>query len=235
MGIGKDTFAEIQNANDIGALDRIGQFTQTGDQDESNSSARQLIAKKRGELAVKKQRDDLRTKMTGQAADYRKNIKNTQESQFGQVADTSKRGLAQKMAGIDSSANSRGLLYSGLNQGAHAAATAQHAGQLSDARSNINTQTESTANDMENRARNMGLDDVNQASKEWDNTYNQALNNKAQSAAAMGAVGGALGQVAGIAGAGMSRQPGAQQGGPANAMQTKQLGQLPASNMGTVA
>ncbi len=223
MGIGKDTFAQIQNATDIGALDRIGQFTQTGDQDESNNSARQLIEKKRAELAVKQQRDDLRAKMTGQAADYRKNIKNTQESQFGQVADTSKRGLAQKMAGIDSSANSRGLLYSGLNQGAHAAAAAQNAGQLSNARTEINTNTENTANDMENRARNMGLDDVNQASKEWDNTYNQAMNNRAQGAAAMGAIGGAVGQVAGMVGGNMGKKK------PVDPMETQNMGQVAAS------
>ncbi len=226
MGIEKNTFGEIENAGDIGALDRLSQFTQTGDQDESNTSARQLISKKRAELQAKKARDELRSKMTSQANDYRKNLKGTQESQFGQVADVSKRGLAQKMSGIDSSANSRGLLYSGLNQGAHAAAQAQNAGELSNARTDINTQTENTANDMENKARNMGIDDVNQASAEWDNTYNQAMSNRQQGAQALGQVGSALGTVAGIAGANM--------GGGAKkpaALPTTQLGQVPASNM----
>lgn len=81
---------------------------------------------------------------------------------YRQLAETSAgealRGdLARRLAGVRRNAQSRGLLYSGLRQGAEAGEAARTAGQLAQSRAGINEQLQGGLEDRKRAAMQAGI------------------------------------------------------------------------------
>ena len=109
------------------------------------------------------------------AQDFRANLPNYEQDQQNTATDSAKAKLANTMSGIDSSANSRGLLYSGLKQGAEANAAGGYASDLAATKANINQNAESAAEGMENAAVGQGLNQQQIMQQQNDAAYQQAL------------------------------------------------------------
>lgn len=145
MGIGDNTLTHIRQSGDEDTLNRIRDFTYTGDQDESNDRARAAIEARRKEL----QNATAANQMATQASSYRSKLPEQQEKLYSSVAGQARRSLAEQLGGVRSGYNRRGLLYSGLRQGAEADLRGQTAAGLAQARQSINDQTEKQARTME--------------------------------------------------------------------------------------
>lgn len=73
-----------------------------------------------------------------QVNSFRENLPAYKNSAFAGAASSAKRDLIDKLANVKSNANSRGLLYGGLHQGAQQEQQAQASGQLARSRYDIN-------------------------------------------------------------------------------------------------
>ena len=91
------------------------------------------------------------------AKDYRQKLPGTQESMMHQASDVGRRGLAEGIVDARRASSSRGLLFSGLRQGAEAGAASDYLSGLSQARSGINEQTNSLADQMSAQAKQSGV------------------------------------------------------------------------------
>lgn len=137
------------------------------------------------------------TKQSELAEDYRQNLPGYKEAAFGYAADESRQNLAKQMAGIKSSANSRGLLYSGLKSGAENSALSQHMGGLSQSRYDINSQFDDQANEMENKSILSGFQNLATARGAADADYQLALQQRAERDKGIGSLLGAGGSIIG--------------------------------------
>lgn len=141
--------------------------------------------------------EKLQQQQASQAQDFRKNLGSYQEDQARQAAGQARQDLAAKMSQIKTGMNQRGLLYSGLSEGAKEGAAAQSGANLAAQRANINTQSLDAANKMEGGAIQSGL--ALQKAKDEANAYNynQAMAQNKQKNAVLGAVMGAGGGLLG--------------------------------------
>lgn len=112
------------------------------------------------------------------ASDFRKNLPSLAERQYGMAREQGLRGLADQIQGVRSGANRRGLLYSGLRQGAEGAARAGAAGELAQARAGINQNLENQAQQFEQQAVGAGLGDLGYKTDQATSAYQQALKNR---------------------------------------------------------
>lgn len=112
------------------------------------------------------------------AGDFRKNLPSLAERQFGLAREQGLRGLADQIQGVRAGANRRGLLYSGLRQGAEGAARAGAAGELAQARAGINQNLENQAQQFEQQAVGAGLGDLGYKTDQATTAYKQALQNR---------------------------------------------------------
>lgn len=185
---------EIRTSGDDQNLQRLGQFLDTQrDSDEEVQLARSAIEKKRAEM----QQAATTAAMTKQAVDYRNQLPGMKETAFSGVAGDARRGLSQQLAGVTQGAQSRGLLYSGLKQGAQQQAIGQTAGALAGARGQINQQYEDQARSRETAARTGNIQDMGTAVKNDADIYGQAMENVKARQGVGAAVGSAVGTVAG--------------------------------------
>lgn len=116
---------------------------------------------------------------------------------YGAAALGERRKLAEEMSGIKRGASRRGLLYSGMRQGAEAGAQAGSAGRLAQARVDINRNVGNLVQDAKNKVIQGGLDlQAGQQAME-DAIYSQALSNYQSKVGAGSAIGGGLGMAAG--------------------------------------
>lgn len=198
MAIEQNTFDEINGAQDEASLNRLMQFVNTGGQDDSNARAKAMIQQKMAERQAAAQEAAMRQKMVAQAQAYRANLPGLQEKMGSGVADQGRRGLAEQMSGIKTASNKRGLLYSGLRQGAQTGAQAQMAGNVAGQRAQINQDTESQAQKMEQAAAQSGLVARGQQIETADNAYNEALQKHSAGREQAQAIGSAAGQGAGM-------------------------------------
>lgn len=120
------------------------------------------------------------------------------EGMINQNADSSRGQLAQNMAGIKQSANSRGLLYSGIKQGQEAGAQSEAASNQAGYRAALNASTDKSTEDIMAGKATMGLDQYQQDVTNAGNAYQQALEKRKQSGGILGAIGGAIGAGAGL-------------------------------------
>lgn len=200
--IGQGTFDEINGAQTDADLSRIEAFLGTGDQDESNGAAREAIKRKRQEVQALSDLNNNQSALTQNAQDYYKNIPQTEEAQFGALQDNGRRQLAGQLQQTNSGANRRGLLYSGLNQGAQQSAVGQYAANLSQGRQQINAQTEQNAYGLQNQAVQSGLALQKQNQGAQDSLYQRALQRRQMSNDQKGQILGGLGYALGGAASG---------------------------------
>lgn len=138
-------------------------------------------------------------KQYSQARNNRLNAPKKAEDLGNIDAAQQKHGLAQSLAGIRSGASSRGLLYSGLRQGAEAGATSNALNSMAANQAGYNRQAEDEAFGQEQQSlQNLeGLRQQEVANSQFQ--YDQALSNyQAQQEAGsglfglMGTIGGAI-------------------------------------------
>lgn len=120
------------------------------------------------------------------------------EGMINQNDDSSRGKLAQNMAGIKQSANSRGLLYSGLHQGEQMGAQSEAAGAQAGYRSALNASTDKATQDIMAGKANMGMDQYQQDVTNAGNAYQQALEKRKQSSGLLSSIGSAVGAVGGF-------------------------------------
>lgn len=159
------------------------------------------------EVNARQKFDEAQTYQTGlsnQAKSYRANLPGTQNALANQSADVGKRNLAQNIAQTRSNASSRGLLNSGLRQGAEAGNYGSYLSGQSQARSGINQETEQNAQGMENNAISAGekLQQQRQAMEDaiygrQQEQYQNALQQQQQRTGLLGGIGKSLGGMAG--------------------------------------
>lgn len=133
------------------------------------------------------------------AEDFKNNLPAYKNEQYNMAADTMKRGLAGDLKGIDQAANGRGLLYSGLRQGSRAQTQMGLAGNLSQAKADVNQAAEDQARQLEMNAIGTGMGMLNANMGNQQLAYQQALNKYAAQQAQKGAIGGMLGSIGGAA------------------------------------
>lgn len=109
------------------------------------------------------------------AADFRKNIPSMEQSMSNDVRQTANNQLGQTMKSINNNTNSRGLLYSGINQGMKGGARAQTASNVGQATSGINAGLENAANTLDAQAVETGVG-IQQTQQSIQNQiYSQAM------------------------------------------------------------
>lgn len=110
------------------------------------------------------------------AQQFQNNAGSLKQAQGNMAADTSKQGLAQTDKSITHNANSRGLLYSGLRQGAMAQAQGQAATEQAGKQSEINQNVEQQVQQMNNQALQSQMGAQNLVNQRNALAYNIAMN-----------------------------------------------------------
>lgn len=201
MGIDINKTIREANSGDEGQLQHLEGFLNSQDQDEDTEIARNAIKARRAAITA----NSATARMTTQALDYRNKLPGMKEQAYAGVQDQARRGLSEQLAGVKQGANSRGLLYSGLKQGADQAAVGNTASALATARGDINDSFEAQARGREDAARSGNADAMATQLSQDSDVYGKAMENVKRRQQTMSAVGGALGSVAGGAIAGMRK------------------------------
>lgn len=115
------------------------------------------------------------------------------------AAEDSRRQLAQKLSGVKTGANQRGLLYSGINQGNQAKARATSAGELGKKIGDVNAQFESMYDQNQSGLISNQMNEYRNATNESLKNYKKSMadyqsraGTGAQVGSAIGAIGGAF-------------------------------------------
>ena len=87
-----------------------------------------------------------------EAKSFRKQLPQLEKEQQASASDAARRDLASKMSGIKEGANARGLLYSGLRQGAESAAAQESASNLAAQKAAINARLQGQAKALDEAA-----------------------------------------------------------------------------------
>lgn len=172
----------------------IGNTLFGGDEEEQAPDVSEVV---RRNLAA--QNKTLTGDLASRAKDYRTKLNQTRGEMYDQAADVGRRGLAQQMAGVNKQANQRGLLYSGLKQGAQAQKAAGYAGNLSRAQQNIYDATENQAQELEQGAINADIQQAMAERSATDAAYNAALQARNNRNGLLGSLFSAGGTIAGSA------------------------------------
>lgn len=134
-----------------------------------------------------------------QLKEFQEKAPQMQERMQSQAESEAKRGLAENLAGVKQGASRRGLLYSGIRQGAEGALRAQSAGQLAQQKADINTSIQNQIDQMRSGAAGAGFQAYQGAVQQAQNDYNMAMQKYKQKQGQLSAIGGALGMGAGLA------------------------------------
>lgn len=146
---------------------------------------------------TRQQEDDARKNQIRTVEKLEKDAPEIAGRAYGAAALGERRKLAEEMSGIKRGAQRRGLLYSGMRQGAEAGAQAGSASRLAQARVDINRNVGNMVQDAKNKVIQGGLDlQAGQQAME-DAIYSQALSNYQSKVGAGSAIGGGLGMAAG--------------------------------------
>jgi hypothetical protein len=145
---------------------------------------------------------------------FEASIPGYQQQAYTAVEGDERRRLAEEMTGINRSMNRRGLLYSGMNEGAQRKAQSQSAGMLGQARQDINKSFQDQAEQMRDNAIGTGMGIQQNLQAASDMAYRQAVASMMQRRGAIGAIGGAVGTGVGMyLGGPMGAAAGGQLGG----------------------
>ena len=142
---------------------------------------------------------EIRERQINQAKDYRANMANEKDSQAKIAQDETRRNLATRMAGINTEANHRGLLYSGLKQGAQYGAQGDAAADLASKTSKINAGVETRAQSLDSQALTGAYQGAQNQGQMSDINMQRALQERQARSGALGSLIGAGGMLAGSA------------------------------------
>lgn len=137
------------------------------------------------------------TAQQNQARQFAKDAPQIGEDLFNDASRQEQQNLARNISGIKQGYNSRGMLYSGMQQGAQLGAQAQSGSRLANAKTAINKELSDQVQSMNDLQIQSGLS-VQAAQKGVsDNVFAQALYNMQNQLQTGGAIGGAIGKIAG--------------------------------------
>lgn len=139
-----------------------------------------------------------RSQQYNQAKDFRSNIGNYENQLYSGAQSQTYGSIANNRSNIRSNANSRGLLYSGMRQGAEAGAEARGQAGLAAERSNINSQIEGYGNQLDTQATSMGLQDFQNQVQNSMAQYQNQLQQDSQRRQQIGQFIGGAGSIAGL-------------------------------------
>lgn len=136
------------------------------------------------------------------AQQFREGIPVLANERMGVEAQGARRELAGNLAGIKQSANSRGLLYSGLREGAEADTRGGYAAALAQRRSQLNQEMDDQATDMEQTALAGAYDDQAAGQRGLDDKFNARQERNAARDRLIGSIAAGVGKAAGAAAGG---------------------------------
>lgn len=139
----------------------------------------------------------LRKAMGQQDDQFSKNSGLLKQQMFTGFADQERRRLADQMTKINEGASRRGLLYSGIRQGAQAGAQGESAQTLAKTRYGINRGVDETARLLKANAAKAELQSVDQTQNLEDAIYGNALQNMAMKNRAIGDIFSGVGYLGG--------------------------------------
>ena len=142
---------------------------------------------------------EIRERQINQAKDYRANMANEKDSQAKIAQDETRRNLATRMAGINTEANHRGLLYSGLKQGAQYGAQGDAAADLASKTSKINEGVENRAQALDSQALTGAYQGAQNQGQMSDINMQRALQERQARSGAISSLSGAIGTGIGLA------------------------------------
>ncbi len=141
----------------------------------------------------------IRDKQIKEATDFRQNLDSEKDATYRGVESASRDQLSGDLSQIGKNYNKRGLLYSGMREGAESGAMANRAAGLAEARSGINRSLEEQADQMEKQALTGGMDYWQGAKSIQDSAFNEAMGKMASRRAVLGGLGSAGGAIGGAA------------------------------------
>ncbi len=141
----------------------------------------------------------LRDQRIKEASDFRSNLPGYEKDASTNLANQSRRQLAGDIATNNMSANRRGLLGSGINQGQNAMASGRAATGYASANQGMVNQLQDQADQMEQSAINNGYQYWQSSKAIQDSAYNAALSNMMASRSGTTALIGAGAKVGGAA------------------------------------
>ena len=125
---------------------------------------------------------------------------NQQKAQMmAQYGEGSRGALAKQISGIRSGMSSRGLLYSGLRQGAEQEAQGQSAAQSADYQARLNQSQADKMGEFQQEAANQGLQQYQDDTTQAFSDYSNAIAKRKQRSGLMGQLGSGIGALAGAA------------------------------------
>lgn len=140
-----------------------------------------------------------RNAVANNADQFQQNLGDYKQGQINQVGEQGRQQLAQQINDLNTQANQRGLLYSGLRQGQEASTRAGAANSTASQASAINRRADQQNMTMQGQSVKAGLD-LNAAQDERArNVYNLGLEQQEQRGGLLKGIGGAVGSVAGMA------------------------------------
>ena len=151
-----------------------------------------------GYARLVQQQDQRRQQAQQKQATEMSALQNQKGNLINQYGDSARRGLAHDLAGVRSSANSRGLLYSGLRQGAEQNMRGQAAGQMANYRAQVNNATADKIDGYSNQQAQRGVAKYGMDNAQNISTYQDALGQRGQRQKQAGQIGGALGMAGGM-------------------------------------
>lgn len=160
--------------NELSGAFTRGVFNSYGNQDLFNTN----LSKYEGDQNTanyQNQEKDLNNKQIQQAQDFRANMPQMEQDLGSAYERQARRGLAQNIQGINANASRRGLLYSGLRQGAEAGAQAKAAGDVAQKRYEINQGLEQNAQGLESGSASNIFSSYKNDIQNADDSYNLAL------------------------------------------------------------
>lgn len=141
--------------------------------------------------------NSLRNAQQQQAANFRQNQAGMQADQERADRMRGRSDLTQSMMNVGKNYNSRGLLYSGLNQRDQMGAASQLSGDLAAKKAQTSSNLEQTGREYESQAINSGLLSQSMEQQGEDERYQNALNQRQARVNATGSIFGAGGAVLG--------------------------------------
>lgn len=133
------------------------------------------------------------------AKEFREQLPETEQKLIGQLGQETSRGLNKNIQGIREGASSRGLLYSGMRQGAEAGARNQAGGLLARGQQGIKESLRKQAESLDNQAIQSGIDIQQSQQRIADMAYQQALAEMQSENSMFGSIMGAVGTAVGMA------------------------------------
>lgn len=139
----------------------------------------------------------MQNKAQERAKSFRDNMGNVRKEQEGMAEEQARSGLATKIAGNKAGFAGRGLLYSGLKQGADVDAATDSASNLAQQKVGIGQALESQAQDLENQAMGAGMSVAGMQSQALTQKMAFEQAKQQQRGAVLGGLFSAAGQIGG--------------------------------------